>query len=190
MTQKFEVARFKRLMSADRRRRLPPERILSEIGLGPGQTFVDIGAGPGYFTIPAAKIIGPKGRAFGLDISPVMVRELTKNARRAGAVNVRAMRAAETAKTLPRGADFYFMANVFHEVEDRSAYLRRIRTSMSAHSRFVIIDYLKKKMKHGPPLAERVSFRSIRPILVNAGFVIERVFRPDDEEYGIIARRK
>jgi ubiquinone/menaquinone biosynthesis C-methylase UbiE len=189
MPQKYESSRFKRLMSAERRKRLPPERILSEIGLRSGQTFVDIGAGPGFFTLPAAAIVGRQGHAFGLDISPVMVKELRKNAALKKLKNVHALLAEETATKLPIGADFYFLANVFHELDDRAAYLRRIRKSMSAGSRLVIIDFLKKKTLHGPPLHERISLRKIGPILIAAGFTVERVFRPNPDEYGIIARR-
>jgi ubiquinone/menaquinone biosynthesis C-methylase UbiE len=190
MPEKFESARFKRLMSAERRRELPPERILGEIGLRRGQTLVDIGAGPGFFALPAAAIVGPTGRIVGLDVSPVMVEELRKNAARKKFTQVEARRAEETAKNLPAGADFYLMVNVFHELEDRTAYLRRIRTSMNASSRLVIVDFLKKKTPHGPPLPERIPLRAIGGIMTAAGFVVERIFHPNAFEYGIIARRK
>jgi ubiquinone/menaquinone biosynthesis C-methylase UbiE len=190
MPQKYESSRFKRLMSSKRRKELPPGPIFDEIGLRSGQTFVDIGAGPGFFTLPAAAIVGPGGCVFGLDISPVMIKELRKNAARKNLKNVHPLPAEETAAELPAGADFYFMANVFHELDNRAAYLRRIRKSMSPDSRLVIIDFLKKKTLHGPPLHERISLREIGPILIAAGFAVERIFRPNSAEYGIIARRK
>jgi ubiquinone/menaquinone biosynthesis C-methylase UbiE len=189
MPEKFEALRFKRLMSAERHRELPPEKILRAIGLGPGQTFVDIGAGPGFFTLPAARIVGAKGRVHGLDISPLMVAELKKNAARAGLINIRAARISETGIPLPAGADVYLMVNVFHELDDRSGSLRQIRNAMIARSRFILIDFLRKKTPHGPPLRERISLRAIRPILEAAGLAIERVFRPNDEEYGVVVRR-
>jgi ubiquinone/menaquinone biosynthesis C-methylase UbiE len=150
---------------------------------------VDIGAGPGFFALPAATIVGPAGRIVGLDVSPVMIEELRKNAARKKFVQVEALLAAETAKNLPAGADFYLMVNVFHELENRSAYLRRIRTSMNASSRLVIVDFLKKKTPHGPPLGERIPLRAIRTIMAAAGFIVEHVFRPNEFEYGVIARR-
>lgn len=190
MPEKYESARHKRLMSAERRRELPPEHILGEIGLRRGQTLVDIGAGPGFFALPAAAIVGPAGRIVGLDVSPVMIGELRKNAARKKFSQVEVRLAEETAKNLPAGADFYLMVNVFHELDDRTAYLRRIRTSMNASSRLVIVDFLKKKTPHGPPLRERIPLRAIRTVMTDAGFVVERVFRPNTFEYGIIVRRK
>ena len=189
MPNKFEAARFKRLISVERRRRLPPKIILGEIGLRPGQVFVDIGAGPGFFSLPAAAIVGPQGRVIGLDVSPLMVAQLRKNAVRKKAANIRTGLILESGTKFPAGADFYFLANVFHEIDDRSAYLRSIRGRMTARSRLVIVDFLKKKTGHGPLLRDRVPLRTLRSRLAAAGFKVERVFRPNEEEYAVVARR-
>ena len=189
MPHKFQAARFKRLMSAERRKELSPGPLLERIGLRSGQTIVDIGAGPGFFALPAAAIVGPKGRVFGLDIAPVMIEELRKNAARKKASNVEAGLIPEAGAKLPNGADFYFLANVFHEVDDRTAYLLNIRRRMAAESRLVIVDFLKKKTKHGPPLRDRVPLQTLRAVLAASGFAVEKVFRPNEEEYALIARR-
>ena len=60
MPRKSAAARSKRLMSAERRQEIPPERVLETIGLRPGQVFIDIGAGPGFFALPAAAAVGPR----------------------------------------------------------------------------------------------------------------------------------
>lgn len=40
--------------------------------LQPGQTFVDIGANIGFFTLLGCKIVGPKGKVFALEPNPVI----------------------------------------------------------------------------------------------------------------------
>ena len=45
-----------------------PEKILLQIGLNTGMTFVDIGCGYGFFSIPAAEIVGPSGKVICIDI--------------------------------------------------------------------------------------------------------------------------
>ncbi|MHB8054834.1 MAG: class I SAM-dependent methyltransferase [Candidatus Aminicenantales bacterium] len=189
MPHRFEQTRFARLMSAERRKRLPPGRVLDEIGLRPGQTFVDIGAGPGYFALPAAAIVGPSGRVIGLDVSTFLLDRLRRVAARNKAVNIRVRRIPEAGVKFPAGADFYFLANVFHEIEDKPAYLRDIRAAMTGRSRLVVVDFFKKKTQGGPPLRDRIPLRMLRPLLGATGFIVERVFRPNEDEYGIIARR-
>ena len=63
----------------ERRAWQDPEAILREIGLTSGMTFMDIGCGNGFFTLPAAAIAGPKGLVYGLDISETALAEIRKN---------------------------------------------------------------------------------------------------------------
>ncbi len=187
MPHKFEPGARARLTSEDRRKRLPPEPILQEIGLKPGDTFVDIGVGTGLFALPAARMVGAEGLVFGLDISPEMVEDLALAAAAEGLSNLKAVLSEETAAHLPPEAAFYFMANVFHEIEDRAAYLERIRESMGPGSRLVIIDYHRRKTEHGPPLADRVEADEARGLCEAHGLSVFRVWEVNDEEYGLVA---
>ena len=47
-----------------------PVRLLEKMGVKEGQKIIDIGCGPGFFTIPASKIVGEDGFIFALDILP------------------------------------------------------------------------------------------------------------------------
>jgi hypothetical protein len=125
-----------------------------------------------------------------LDVSPVMLGQLRRNARAAKISNICAARIPETASNFPAGADVYLIVNTFHEFEDRTAHLAAVRRAMTAHSRLVIIDFLKKKTKHGPPLPYRIPLSRIVPLLRSSGFDVARVFRPNSDEYGVVARKR
>src|SRR5262245_50606080 len=45
-----------------------PERALKILGIEPGSTVADIGAGSGYFSVRMAKLVGPAGRVYANDI--------------------------------------------------------------------------------------------------------------------------
>jgi len=183
----FDPARRKRLCSAERHKRLPPHKILSEIGLKPGDTFVDIGCGTGFFTLPAAVLVGPRGRVVGLDISPEMISDLILAAAKKGLTHVKAVLSPPGKPRFPRGTDVYFLANVLHEVADKAALLRAVRRNATRKSRLVVIDFYKKKTEHGPPLRERISLAGLESLLNKAGFATLRVWPVNTEEYGLIA---
>jgi ubiquinone/menaquinone biosynthesis C-methylase UbiE len=44
-----------------------PYNRLSTAGLKPGRNVLEVGCGPGFFTIPAAKIVGDEGFVYALD---------------------------------------------------------------------------------------------------------------------------
>ena len=55
-----------------------PEKILAGAGLQPGQTVLEVGCGTGYFTIPAARLIGPQGNLLSIDLLPEAVDFVSK----------------------------------------------------------------------------------------------------------------
>ena len=187
MTRVFDPVRRRRLSSAERRRRLPPGKILAEIGLKPGDTFVDIGCGTGFFTLPAAMRVGPAGEAIGIDISPEMIADLVLSASKKKLANIRAILTPPSISRLPRGADVYFLANVLHEVKDKQAFLLAVRSAATRKSRLIVIDFYKNKSEHGPPLRERIPLDELKALLKKAGFTTFRVWRVNNEEYGLLA---
>jgi FkbM family methyltransferase len=62
--------------------------------LGPGQTFVDVGANTGWYTVLAARKVGPSGRVVALEPSPANFSWLKENLRKNDLDNVRTVNEA------------------------------------------------------------------------------------------------
>ncbi|MCK4972036.1 MAG: methyltransferase domain-containing protein, partial [Candidatus Heimdallarchaeota archaeon] len=56
------------------------EKVVEEIGIQPGNVVLDYGCGLGSFSIPAAKIVGEKGKVYALDIHPLAIKRTKKKA--------------------------------------------------------------------------------------------------------------
>jgi len=67
------------------------EEALRKIGIRMSQTVLDFGCGPGSYTIPAARIVGEKGRVYALDKDARALDELMKRAESEGLGNMRRM---------------------------------------------------------------------------------------------------
>ena len=67
------------------------DKTLNAAGLEPGQEVLEVGCGPGFFTIPAARIVGATGRVLALDVNPLAVEHVRKKIEAAGASNVKVM---------------------------------------------------------------------------------------------------
>ena len=91
---------------------------LEEAGLGPGMTMVDYGCGPGFVTLQAAKMLGPAGKVYGLDIHEGMVALARSGAADAGLANVTTLLNDGPQAPLPDGvADLVTCILVFHYKE-------------------------------------------------------------------------
>ncbi len=66
-----------------------PKNILAGADMQPGQTVLDVGCGTGYFTIPAARIIGEEGCLVAMDVLPDSVELVSQKVKTAKLKNVR-----------------------------------------------------------------------------------------------------
>jgi ubiquinone/menaquinone biosynthesis C-methylase UbiE len=69
-----------------------PVNILKGADLLPGQTVLEVGCGTGYFTIPAARLIGEQGCLVAMDVLPESVELVSKKVQAANLENVRAIK--------------------------------------------------------------------------------------------------
>jgi ubiquinone/menaquinone biosynthesis C-methylase UbiE len=101
-------------------------RIVHE-GLSGGQRVLEVGCGPGFFTIPAAKIAGGSGHVYALDINPVAVEHVQRKIAHAGLGNVEARLADASETGLPsQSVDVVFLFGVMHAFKDVSKVLREM----------------------------------------------------------------
>ena len=114
------------------------------IGLGLGSTFVDVGCRDGFFSIPAARLVGPKGRVYCVDTSGEAIDILKKEATKASLENLtlRVGRAEETV-FCKACADFVFFGIVLHDFPDTDKVLTNARTMLKSSGCLVDLDWKK-----------------------------------------------
>ena len=61
---------------------------LKRVGIQPKQRILDFGCGPGFYTVPAARIVGSRGRVFALDKSAKVLQELEQRAKEESLSNI------------------------------------------------------------------------------------------------------
>lgn len=182
---KFDPKHIERLLRAERYRDIVPDKLLSESGLKEGERFVDIGCGPGFFTIPASRIVGKSGRVYAVDTQPEMLSELKK---RGLPQNVEPVKSAEKKIPLPAAcADFALIAYVLHETEDRAGFLKEARRLLRAGGVLLLIDWKKKKEEHGPPFKERLSKGAALGLVEQAGFAVIKKTDLNPSHYRFLA---
>jgi ubiquinone/menaquinone biosynthesis C-methylase UbiE len=100
-----------------RRRYMRP--VLDRVGSRPGETVLELGPGPGAFTIDAARRLGPEGKLIAVDIQPEMIAQVEERVRLARLTNVETHVAS--AYELPLeddSVDRAFLVTVLPEIPD------------------------------------------------------------------------
>ena len=68
---------------------MDPVKQLRIADIQPGQTILEVGCGTGFFTIPAAQMVGDRGQIIALDASSGFLKEVAKKVQKANLNNVR-----------------------------------------------------------------------------------------------------
>ena len=99
---------------------IEPARLLGELPLSPGITFLDLGCGAGNYTLAVAEVIGAHGVVVALDLWPPGIEALEERAAAAGRRNIRAQ-LADISKLVPLGdhsVDVCLLATVLHDLAE------------------------------------------------------------------------
>jgi ubiquinone/menaquinone biosynthesis C-methylase UbiE len=186
-----DQGRTKKLLDPERYHWQNPDAIVDAIGLVAGMTFADIGSGPGFFTLAAAKKVGPGGKVFALDVSTQMLDFLKESAAKAGLSNIAYVVTSNYTVPLDDSvADVTLIANVLHEVSEPQKLLRESARITRPDGRLVVIEWKKEDAPKGPPARERLASEEIAEALQAIGFEYLESFEAGPYSYGWKARRK
>lgn len=182
MPQRFDTRKRFVLLSEERVASLQPEKLLRELGLAEGMTVADIGCGPGFFTIPAAQIVGPTGLALAADIQGEMLSTVRSRALEHGLTNVRIVKTNDREIPIPAGTcDFALLAFTLHEIEHRASFLHRAARTLKPNGRLWALEWDKVEGPVGPPMEDRITPEELLADAQAAGLKVvdERQLAPD-----------
>lgn len=190
MAEVFNPKNMAKLDNPGRRALLPPVRILKDFGLCKDHAFLDVGAGIGYFALPALDIVGKKGCVFAVDSSIEMLEELKRRAGGIESRNLKLIRSTDFGLGVQSEcADLAMLSMVLHEVEGKSGFLHKILDSLKPGGELMVIEWEKRQMDVGPPLSERLSRDECETHLKEAGFRVSRHEEFSGVCYGMIGTR-
>jgi len=171
MQHQFDVNNKKKLDSPKRREMLPTRTILTKIGLKEGDVFADIGCGIGYFSIPAADVIGPKGIVYALDVQAEMLEELDKKIKENKINNIRTIITDKyDFKLEDDSVSYAFICTVLHEIDDGVAFINETKRILAAGGKIAVVEWAKTESDWGPPVSHRLDNSEVEKILHDFGF--------------------
>jgi SAM-dependent methyltransferase len=136
--------------SPGRDERLQVNRVMDLLGITPGKSVADIGAGSGWFTVRAARRVGAGGVVYAVDINPESIRYVEDRAQKEKLHNVKTILGKADDPLLPAGAvDAVLLLKTYHEVAEPVALLRNLRAALRSGAKVGIIDRNGNGEDHG-----------------------------------------
>jgi SAM-dependent methyltransferase len=97
----------------------PPDRVMDVIGVRPGMTVAEIGAGRGRYTVQLAVRVGRSGKVYAEDIAADALAYMRQRCRRWGLENVEVVQGDANDPKLPAGQlDMIWIVSSYHHFDD------------------------------------------------------------------------
>ena len=168
----------------DRDKKLQIDRVMDLLGIVPGKNVADIGAGSGWFTVRAARRVGPTGVVLAEDINPLAIEHIGKRVLTENLSNVRTVLGSADDPRLPSGSvDAVLMLKVYHEIAHPVPTMRVLQKALRPGAKVGIIDRNGNGADHG--LNQDVVVKEMG----DAGYKLVGTYdftKPDKEDYFLI----
>ena len=139
----------------------------------PGSAVADVGAGSGFMSEQFARIVGPSGVVYAVDINPVMMQHVARKAAEKGIENIETVVCTDTSVNLPPGSvDMIFICDTYHHFEYPVSTMRTIHRALRPGGEIVLVEFTRDAAASGQWIMDHV--RAGREVFVDeitaAGF--------------------
>jgi predicted methyltransferase len=117
-------------------------QLMEVLGLKPGATVADVGAGGGATSVALAKLLGPGGRVYATDIGVSQIAEIKELVQKEALSNVIVLEGAVSATNLPdRCCDAILLRDVYHHLTRPQEFNASLLATLKAGGRLAILDF-------------------------------------------------
>ena len=164
--------------------RLQIQRVMDLLGIVPGSSVADIGAGSGWFTVRAAARVGAAGSVFAEDINPEAITYIRKRAETEKLPQVHAVLGSVDDPALPPASvDAMLIMKTYHEFAKPVELLRKLKLALKPGAKLGIIDRNGNGTDHGimPDVVRREAAEAGLKLVGKYDFT-----RADGEDYFLV----
>jgi len=117
-----------------------PRRILAPY-VREGMTALDVGCGPGFFSIELAHLVGPAGRVLSVDLQEGMLRKLEEKTRGTDLEKrITLLQCSRDTINVSEQVDFILAFYMVHEVPDKNALFRQLLRILKGDGQFLLVE--------------------------------------------------
>ncbi|MFA4937043.1 MAG: class I SAM-dependent methyltransferase [Patescibacteria group bacterium] len=169
----------------------PQELLEKQLEVKFGNFVGDLGCGgAGYFTIPAAKIVGSRGKVYAVDILKAALEGVKSKAKLENILNIETvwsdLERVGVTKITPDTLDSALLINIMFQSRNNAALLDEARRLLKQGGKLLVVDWKVEPTPFGPAVANRVSPEKVRELVVKLNLKEEKFFDAGPYHYGFV----
>jgi len=174
MSPRYDAEWVASMLSDQRAALASPESMLRTLGLQVGDIVVDVGCGPGFLTLPAARLVGARGHVYAVDVEPAMLRLVEQRAGEHGLGNVTTVASTGERVPLPDASGALIICSlVLHSehASGRAGLASELTRLCLPGGSVLVIEWLPVP---GQERWDRMPPSEAEGLLSNAGLIVDR----------------
>lgn len=170
---------------------LPAGEMLKHIPLAAGARVGDLGCGGhGLFALAAARLIGPRGVVYAVDILKTTLAEVAQKARLDGVANIKPiwsnLEIVGATAIPPQSLDAVLLISVLFQCHDRPSVLTEAKRLLKPGGALLVVDWKTTATALGPAAQHRIAPPAMHALVTAAGFVAGEQFDAGPYHYGMV----
>ena len=170
---------------------IDPEKVLFAAGLSAGLTLADLGAGSGFYTFAAGKIVGEQGKVIAVDVMESALEHIASEARIKNLRNIRSIRVdleqANSLAAIDAGSvDFVLFGNTLHQIKDKAGLMAQAYRLLKTGGKLIVLEWNDQPSPIGPMSSDRIGSTETIQLANKASLKQAGVLQTDPYHYGLI----
>lgn len=166
-----------------------PESIVAQLELAKGKAVADFGCGAGFYSVAAARAVGPEGLVYSVDILPERLAATQSTAQHAGLKNVQVLLADLEQPIRDVDAvscDAVIASNILHLTEKRDMVLRNAFYVLKTGGQLLVVEWKKGYSVFGPSQRTRLKREDIVAGAQQCGFRLDQELESDHSHMALV----
>lgn len=165
--------------------------VFSKLGLTEGMHVADLGCGNlGFFSVPAAKIVGKDGIVYAVDILKSVLKSVDQIAQEQGLSNIKTvwsnLEMVGATKVPAASLDLTMTINMLFQADKDAEVFKEAYRLTKPGGKLLSIDWLSISTPFGPKLADRIKKETAIKLAQDAGFQLSEDFEAGPYHFGLI----
>ncbi len=169
-----------------------PEELLKQFSISHDMLVADLGAGSGFYTIPAGKIAS-HGKVYAIEIQKDFITTLKNKANHEGVQNIEYiwgdMESVGGTKLKDELLDRVIASNVLFQVENKYKFIDECLRILKKGGKLLLVDWDSASIL-GPKSEQVITKTKALSMFEEKGFILEKEVNTGEHHYGFILIKK
>lgn len=165
--------------------------ILNKMSLSQRETIAELGCGNfGYFVFPAARLVGPLGKVYAVDILKSTLEDIKKQAMLNNLKQIETIwsniEIFKGTKITSSSLDKVLLINILNQSNKKLEILREAVRMLKSKSKLLIIDWKSIDSPIGPPPDKRINKNDLKALAPKINLILDEEFDAGPYHYALI----